>query len=183
MATRTGLSIEEFLAGDWPADTQLVDGEVIMNDPTFRHQKISGRIHYALETWVRQGENRGEAGWGCNWTLAPGQVFKPDVWWTAEDAKPGINAVRSDSPPTLAVEVRSPGTWHLDRGRKRDVYEQAGVAELWLVDTPERAVLMFRRSTPDAVGFDVTAEIGPGDTLTTPLLEGFSQAIDDLFAD
>ncbi len=92
-------------------------------------------------------------------------------------------AVRSDRPPTLAVEVRSPGTWHLDRGRKRDVYEAAGVAELWLVDTPARAVLVLRRGASGGSGFDLTAEFGPGDTLTTPLLDGPVQPLNDLFAD
>jgi Uma2 family endonuclease len=138
VTTRTGLSIEEYLAGDWPADTELVDGEVIMNDPSFRHQEICARINDAIRGWIRRGDARGRPGWGGNWTLAPGQVYKPDVWWTAEEARPGGDAIRSNSPPTLAVEVRSPGTWHLDQGRKRAVYEGAGVAELWLVDTPAR---------------------------------------------
>jgi Uma2 family endonuclease len=183
MTTRTELSIEEFLAGDWPADTQLVDGEVCMNDPGFRHQKIASRLHLALGAWVQAAERRGITGWGGNWTLAPGQVYKPDVWWTAEAAQPSDDAIRSDDPPTLAIEVRSPGTWHLDRGRKRDVYEVAGVAELWLVDTPARTVLVSRRSDAGATLFDITEELGPGDTLVSPLLGGFSQPIDDLFVD
>jgi Uma2 family endonuclease len=183
MTTRTGLSTEEFLAGDWPADTELVDGEVIMNDPTFRHQKMCSRIYDAIRAWIQHGDGRGDAGWGGNWTLVPGHVYKPDVWWTVEAALPGADAVRSDTPPTLAVEVRSPGTWYLDRGRKRDVYEAAGVAELWLVDTPARAVLLSRRGAPGAARFDITAELGPGETLTTPLLDGFSLPIDELFAD
>ncbi len=45
-----GLSIEEFLAGHWPADTQLVDGEVIMSDPSFRHQEVCARIFDAIRT-------------------------------------------------------------------------------------------------------------------------------------
>jgi len=183
MTTRTELSIEQFLADDWPADTQLVDGEVIMNDPGFRHQKIARRLLVALEAWVHDGDHRGITGWGGNWTLAPGQVYKPDVWWAADAAQPDDDAIRSDSPPTIAIEVRSPRTWYLDRGRKREVYEAAGVAELWLVDTPERAVLVSRRSRPDAAQFDITAEVGPGDALTTPLLAGFSLAVDELFAD
>lgn len=183
MTTRTGLSIEEFLAGDWPADTELVDGEVVMNDPSFRHQRICCRIYDALRAWIREGEGRGEAAWGGNWTLAPGQVYKPDVWWTAEGSQPGADAVRSDGPPTLAIEVRSPGTWHLDQGRKRDVYEAAGVAELWLVDTPAHIVHVSRRGEPGAPRFDVTVDLGLGDVLRSPLLEGFAQSLDELFAD
>lgn len=183
MATQTRLNISQFLAGDWPADTQLVDGEVIVNDPSFRHQRITLRLVRALDTWVAGGEERGEAGFGGNWTVAPGQVYKPDGWWTPAAARPSAEALRSDIPPALVVEVRSPGTWHLDVGRKRAVYEQVGVGELWLVDTPARSVLVYRRSQPNSDGFDLTDEVGPGATLTTPLLHQFSLAIDDLFAD
>jgi len=44
-----------------------------------------------------------------------------------------VQACRSghDGPPDLAVEVRSPGSWHLDIGPKRDVYEASGTEELW----------------------------------------------------
>ena len=121
------------------------------------------------------------AGIGGNWTVAAGQVFKPDVWWAAEGAVPDLDAVRSDSPPTLAVEVRSPGTWRYDVGRKRQVYEQVGVAELWLVDTPARSVVVHRRSVPGVAVFDITDEAGPGEVLTTPLLAGFTLAVDTLF--
>jgi len=112
-----------------------------------------------------------------------GPGLQADVWWTADLAQPADDAVRSDTPPTLAIEVGSPGTWHLDRGRKRQVYEAAGVAELWLVDTPVRAVLVFRRSGPGAAQFDVTAELHVGDVLTTPLLEDFGLPVDEFFAD
>lgn len=131
----TGIGIEDFLARDWPADTELVDCEAVLNDPSFRHQKIALRIARALSDWTDAEEGRGEAGVGGNWTVAPGQVYKPDAWWATEQGRPGADAVRSDTPPTLAIEVRSPGTWHLDIGRKRTVYEEVGVAELWLVDT------------------------------------------------
>ena len=183
MALKTGLTIEEFLAAEWPPDTQLIDGEAVMNDPSFRHQEITARLVEALRAWTRVGHQRGTAGFGGNWTVAPGQVFKPDAWLAVESTQPGPDAVRSDTPPTLAVEVRSPGTWHLDTGRKRQVYEEVGVAELWLVDTPARSVLFFRRSHADSPEFDVSTEVASPDILTSPLLEGFSLAVDDLFAD
>ncbi len=34
----------------------------------------------------------------------------------------------------LAIEVLSPGSEQYDRGTKKDVYEQKGVKEYWLVD-------------------------------------------------
>lgn len=40
--TTTGVSVEEFLGRDFPAGAWLVEGEVVVNDPTFEHQRIAG---------------------------------------------------------------------------------------------------------------------------------------------
>lgn len=134
MTTQTRLSIEQFLAGDWPADTQLVDGEVVMNDPAIGHQRITGRIFQALANWADVAG--GEAGIGANWTLAEGQVFKPDVWWTRTPAWSSATAVRCDTPPDLVVEVRSPGTWRYDRpGSLRKSHQAASTRPLGAADT------------------------------------------------
>jgi Uma2 family endonuclease len=183
VTTRTGLTIEQFLAGDWPPQTQLIDGEVILNDPSFRHQEISARVLEALRAWVRSANGQGYACFEGNWTLAPGQAYKPDVWWVPDDRRPGRDAVRSDVPPGIVVEVWSPGTWRYDTGRKRQIYEQAGVGELWLVDTPRSAVVILRRSSDGTAGFDVTVELAPGDALTSPQLAGFSLDVAVLFTD
>lgn len=182
MSATTGISVEDFLAGDWPPDAQLVDGEVIVNDPSFEHQRIAGLLFRRLAEWVDEGVGRGLAGFGGNWTIAPGSVYKPDAWWVAEARRPDPGAIRSDTPPDLVVEVRSPRTWSIDLGTKRTGYEAAGVAELWLVDPPARTIIVYRRTAPDAPGFDVEGEVGPGETLTTPLLDGFTLPVDDLFA-
>ena len=125
--------------------------------------------------------SRGRAGFGGNWVLADGHVYKPDAWWVGEQLRHRVAGARSDVAPTLAVEVRLPGTWHHDVGAKRGEYERAGTHELWLVDPPARTVLVLRRSSPAAPGFDVTLEVAPGQTLTSPLLAGFVLAVDALF--
>jgi len=171
------VSVEEFLAGDWPADAWLVDGEVVMNDPGFHHQEVVRRILKALGDWCDAGPDRGRAGFGGNWIFGPYTLLRPDVWWSA--VIPTGN--RSDTPPNLAVEVRSPSTWRHDLGKKRRTYRDAGVAELWLVDPPA-ATILVHRAVPGTSGFDDALVAGAGDTLTTPLLDGFALSVDDLFA-
>ena len=77
--------------------------------------------------------------------------------------------------------MRSPSTWRFDIGRKKDNYERHGVGELWLVDTAADVVFVFRRSQPDAPRFDVSLDVSPGETLTSPLLPGFALAVDEIF--
>ncbi len=97
-----------------------------------------------------------------------------------EGREPGGS--RSDEPPVLAVEVRS-GNWHVDVGRKRRIYEDVGVAELWPVDTAARTVIVLGRSRPGEPTFDTRADVIAGENLTTPLLDGFALAVEGLFAD
>jgi Uma2 family endonuclease len=54
----------------------------------------------------------------------------------------------------------------------------SGVGELWLVDTPANTVLVYRK----VESLDGASEVGPGETLTSPLLPGFALPIDELFA-
>ena len=183
MTPRHGLTIEQFLAGDWPPQTQLIDGTVVMNDPSFRHGEILVRILMALRNWIAYGGGHGRAGTEGNWTLGPGQVFKPDVWWSPDGRRPHPDDIRCDRPPAIAVEVWSPGTWRYDVGRKLEVYEQVGTDELWLVDTPRQTVILLSRSTPDSPIFDATVELGAADAITLPLLAGFSLAVGGLFTD
>jgi Uma2 family endonuclease len=183
VATLTRLSTDDFLAGDWPAGTELVDGEVVMNDPSFRHQEVTLRLLEALRQWTRDAPGRGRAGFGGNWTPAAGEVYKPDAWWVPHGTEPAGESVRWEGVPALVAEVRSPGTWPVDIGRKRSVYERARVAELWLVDTPARTVIVFRRRKPDSGSFDESVEFGPAQTLTTPLLGGFELPVEALFGE
>ncbi len=182
VSVATGTGAQEFLAGDWDGAAQLVGGEVVMTDPRLWHQELVARLLEALRTWCRTPAGRGVAGIGGNWVLGAGEVYKPDVWWVADPDRLDLHAAGNAGAPDIAVEVRSPSTWHLDIGPKRSVYEAAGLAELWLVDSPATAVLISRRSKPKAATFNLSAEVGPGDVVSSPLLEGFALAVDELFA-
>jgi len=181
MSTTTRIDADGFLDGGWPRDSELVDGEVVVTDPTFWHQELAARIFEALRAWIRSGQHRGHAGQGGNWVLADSHVYKPDVWWVARERRFDLTTARHDGPPDLAVEVRSPGTWALDIGPKRTMYETAGLVELWLVDVPAESVLISRRSGA-ASGFDLAVDVLRDDVLDSPLLEGFVLPLDELFA-
>jgi hypothetical protein len=62
-------------------------------------------------------------------------------------------------------------------------YEAARGAEVWLVDTASNTVLVYRRSTETSPEFDVALELGAGEQLVTPRLDGFALDITALFRD
>ncbi len=175
----TRVSVEDFLTLGFPRGAWLVDGEVVVNDPTLHHQEVCRRLLLALSAWSDLAG--GLAGYGGNWVVAPDTVLKPDVWWVGPDHPLDLDAARVDGPPDLAVEVRSPGTWAIDVGRKRQIYEASGLPELWLVDPPARSVLVFRRSSPGETTFDVLDERQTHEELSSPLLPGLVVDVASLF--
>jgi Uma2 family endonuclease len=187
VSATAGMTATEFLALDLTERRslrrELVDGEVVVNEPTWMHGRAQMVIASSLEAWTRAGLGQGRAGPPIDVRLDERNVHAPDIVWYRHGRAPG----RDDPPPypvpDLAVEVRSPSTWRYDIGSKKANYERYGVAELWLVDTAADVVLVFRRSQPKAPLFDVSLELGVGETLASPLLPGFALAIGEIFAD
>jgi Uma2 family endonuclease len=163
-----------------PRWTELIDGEVIVNYPTIRHQSIVQFVQVELALWIRGGAGRGSSPGQVDVKLDEHTVVAPDVLWAAEGRVPS-DGTHLDFAPDLVVEVRSPSTWRFDVTTKFRKYELAGVRELWLVDTASLTVLVYRRSTPGSLVFDVALELAVEESLTSPLLHGFQLNIADLF--
>ncbi len=169
------LTAEEFLAiPEGEGHYQLIDGEIVVSEPRWAHQRAVGLIHARILAWTESGPGRGTVGLPVDTHLDDRNVYAPDVWWLADDHRSRLDAGYLIGPPDLVVEVRSPSTWRYDRGTKRQVYERTGLAELWLVDPAAAIVVVHRRSGPTAGGFDVTVELGRADQFASPLLPGFA---------
>lgn len=180
IATQRRITADEYLA--FPGErrnTQLIDGEIVVNEPALRHQRIQSWLIHVLYTHMEAHPGSGEGGGPADVRMGEWNVFAPDAWWTSTPL--GRDALRFDSPPELVVEVRSPSTWRHDLGTKKDRYEELGLAELWLVDTAADMITVHRRSTPESPTFDVTVSVVPGDELTTPLIAGFALDVARLF--
>ena len=176
----TRMLVEEFIGADFPHGTQLINGEVVMHDPTFMHQRAVSRIHLALGIWASAAPDRGEAGLGGNWKFGPSTSLIPDVWWVDPAMALQLKGILSLQPPGIAVEVRSPSTWHYDTGVKLRYYESSGVGEVWLVDTSAQSIIVHRRLTPDGPVFDGGLEIASG-SLTSALLPGLVMPVEPIF--
>lgn len=151
------LTADAYLAREDPRRTELIDGVVVVNEPSILHQHVCGLVYQALAAWTRSPEGRGSVSLPINVPLDAGNVLAPDVLWFADELP--LTAINAPRVPELAVEVRSPGTWRYDVGRKRELYEHHDVRELWLADTASRTLLVYRRSRPET-GFDTALELG-----------------------
>jgi len=171
------LTADDYLAREDPRRTELVDGTLVVNEPTVLHQRVVGLIYAALLTWTQGGPDRGTVSLPLDVRLDDATVLAPDVLWFAGEID--LAAVRAPRMPDLAVEVRSPATWVYDIGKKRDLYARHRLRELWLVDTASRTLLVYRREH-DQGGFDVQLELAADKTLSSSLLPGFAATVGEL---
>ncbi len=121
---------------------ELVDGELMMPPaPLVSHQQIVTRL-IVLLTSLPNVDIDEVLSAPTDVHFDDGNVFQPDVMWLspANDRCWQVAGKHLQGAPDLVVEVLSPGTAQQDMGKKRQVYEQHGVREYWLVDGTARTV-------------------------------------------
>jgi Uma2 family endonuclease len=177
----TPLTWDEFLA--LPYETRnaaLIDGEVVVNPPNAQHEAIVRTLIVAFSDWERSGAGTGQVSTQQPVKVNDRRGYQPDfMWYPVERCAPAGEPPKFSGPPELVVEVLSPSTRTFDLIRKRGDYEQIGITEVWFVDPGDERVLVCARPAPGS-GY-VDHEPGPGDTLTSALLDRFALPVDELF--
>lgn len=178
MATRQKVSVEDYLAlPEWEKPyREYLDGEVVPKmAPDFRHMTLAGEITY----WLRQYSRAfgGYSGPEGRIEIRPGDgsvyFLLPDVaYWAAGRA---IEGERAMLPPTLAVEVRSPGQPMASQRDRARLYRAGGVDACWLIDPEARTVEVYEGDGDPSVLRDTA-------TLRSVALPGFEMDLAELFA-
>lgn len=121
---------------------ELIDGKVIAMSPrpTTDHYHVSFNIAYIFTTYLR-GKRCTPFGDGVDLYLTETDHFIPDGMVVCDTEKIKRDGVHGA--PDLVVEVLSPSTAKHDRGRKKQVYEQCGVSEYWIVDPANKTLEQY----------------------------------------
>ena len=138
---------------------ELIDGQFVMTPaPGSNHQTVADAVCRHLWNAIR-GTNLKVLSAPYEVVLGP-HVVQPDVVLAPQTH---FTAKHLPVPPLLAVEVLSPSTSHLDRGRKREIYAEAGVAYYWIVDPDVPSISTFELAEGD---YRQTAHVIAGELLT-----------------
>jgi Uma2 family endonuclease len=160
--------------------TELWDGELIMSpSPSFFHQDIVAHFYKLLDAWVRERRLAKTAISPLDMVLTQRDVTQPDVMFISND-RLGILTDRVRGAADLVVEVISLGSRRRDRIDKRDLYEQHGVKEYWIIDPEARTVEVL---SLESGAYKLAGRWKPSETAPSALLPGFAVSVDKLFAD
>ncbi len=161
---------------------EIIDGELFVTKaPHWGHQNAGGNAYAELRDWSLSTQ-LGKA------VQAPGVIFSdadnviPDVVWVStERLANGLDeAGHLTLAPDLVVEVLSPGTQNerRDREAKLKLYSERGVQEYWILDWRSQQLEVYRRQN---ALLKLVYTLFATDTLTSPLLPGFSCSVERLF--
>ena len=174
------MTVAEFYSlPEGPPYFQLLDGDLYMSpSPRRYHQKLILRLAVILQTYLDR-HPLGEI------YVAPSDVvftqdtiLNPDIYFVSRERAGILTEQGAEGAPDLVVEVLSPSTAKLDVGRKREVYAECGVREMWVVSPKTRGVEIYRFA--ENAGEPV-AILEEGDTLASPLFPELAIPISDLF--
>jgi len=158
---------------------ELVRGELFVTPaPSLAHERLAVVLSDMLGDYVRRE--------------GIGRVFRPRavVRFRESEVEPDVmvrpwteHLTDWDEAPTplLVVEILSDVTRRRDRGPKRELYLDAGVAEYWIVDGETRTIRVIRREREDTLATDTVtwhAE-GAAEPLMIDVRAMFREALGD----
>jgi len=158
---------------------QVIDGELIMTPaPNEPHQSSLGDLFHVIGDHVRATQAGKVYFAPLDVVLSDENVVQPDLLFISTERLNIITHANVQGAPDLVVEILSPGTAHIDKTDKRDLYARFGVREYWLV-SPEAGtieVLVLRGGIFERLGL-----FGSGDQVKSEVLSGLSFKIDAVF--
>jgi Uma2 family endonuclease len=167
--------------GGWKRYEIIAGDLYVTRAPHIRHQDAGGNIHVELAIWSRQTQ-LGKAFEAPGVILTPHDAVIPDVVWVSNDRL--ANGIDDTGhlmvAPELMVEVLSPGDLNEQRDKevKLKLYSLHGVQEYWIVSWQLKTLEIYRRTEAQ---LQLVGTLMAGNTLTSPLLPGFSVSVADLF--
>ncbi|MGE0816154.1 MAG: Uma2 family endonuclease [Vicinamibacterales bacterium] len=185
-ASDTRLTVDDLLLRpDDGKRHELIDGvHYVSASPSTRHQAISGRLFLSLGNFLVAHPALGRVFYApLDVVFTRWDLVVPDLLVIAADQLDILTAKNVQGPPAIAIEILSPRTRKVDEQIKRRLFERGDVREYWVADPELELVKVYRRAADGA--FPRVAELTreSGDTLTTPILPGWSLALDAVFTD
>jgi Uma2 family endonuclease len=173
-------TFKDYLSWRFQERVELFKGFVAKMSPAPNrlHQDYSGNLNYAFKGFLK--------GKKCKVYAAPFDVYlptkdkktvvQPDIVIICDTNK--LQLKGCVGAPDIVIEILSPGNTKKEMKDKYALYEEAGVKEYWVVFPAEQVVQIYELR--DGI-FQSRKPLANGDSITTPILEGFEMEVDEIF--
>jgi Uma2 family endonuclease len=150
---------------------ELWDGEIIMSPaPAPSRQEIVLNFASLLRDFVTAKRLGKVFVSPIDVVLTQHRAVQPDVLFISKGRSAMIQEVIRGA-PDLVAEVVSDGSWKRDRVEKKDLYEQFGIAEYWIIDPEAHTTEVFVLTKR---GYELHSRAESGGVAISKLLPGFS---------
>jgi Uma2 family endonuclease len=175
------MSLHEIVLPETKPETEWVRGRALQKvSPTYAHARLQALIVSALTAWADAGDH-GRVGTEWRFRVSPpGKIVRPlvpDVSFLAYRAVPAdtpFDDVQVPlAPPSVAVEILSPGDRRADLADKIGTYLSAGTEAVIVVDARSETITVHDENGPSV--------LAAGDVLRHRALPGFSLDVRALF--
>ncbi len=120
---------------------ELIHGELVMTPaPVPLHQEVLLKIAKQFSDFLEKNPLGQLFIAPCDVVLDSVNVVQPDIFFISQKRTRIITDKNIQGAPDLIIEIISPTTAYYDLVSKKDVYQQFGVREYWLVDPIRRSV-------------------------------------------
>lgn len=157
---------------------EIIEGELFVTpSPISNHQRILFELAMAFGKFL-EVHPLGKVWFApLDVILSDHNVLEPDLLLVLNEHESIVKDWVYGA-PDLVVEILSPTTEARDRGPKMKAYARFGVSEYWIVDPAARRIEVYRLSVG---GFELARTCAQGDTIETPLLDGFVLSLESIF--
>lgn len=120
---------------------EVMKGELVMVPAPFTiHQRAEENLGFFIGKYARE-KNLGKVFYApTDVVLAEDVVVQPDILFISKERLDIIKEAAVMGSPDLVVEIVSPSSAAYDTIDKRNIYEQYGVKEYWLVFPQEKVI-------------------------------------------
>lgn len=126
---------------------ELLGGvHVVTPAPAYLHQAAHSAMFRELLRVLEGTEGYEVLSGPADIVLGPHTLVQPDLFVARVQPKRRPRTWKDVGVPVVVVEILSPTSASRDRGTKRRIYQQVGVAEYWIIDLDARLVERWRPS-------------------------------------
>ena len=150
----------------------------IAPSPNTLHQRISRKLEYELEDYIRK-HNSGEIFTApMDVVLSMTDVVQPDLMYISKERSRIITEKNIVAAPDLVIAITSESTKTIDQTSKKTLYEKHGVREYWIVDPENKQAEQY---VLREASFKLNDELKTSDKLISEVINGFSLPLNKIF--